>query len=74
MDLNDLHKAVSEGLLDRIKAEDAAPGDFANAIRFLKDNGVTSIPEFDNELTELIEGIELSDAAFQPEIVGGTDV
>ena len=74
MDLDLLHKAVSEGLLERIKDPDCAPSDYANAIRFLKDNGITSMAEFDDSLATLVEGIDLNDGVFQPKLIGGSDV
>ena len=37
----ELHQAVIEALLKRITSSDAKAYDFANAIQFMKDNGIT---------------------------------
>ena len=38
--LASLHDAVASKLLERILSDDAKPADFAQAIKFLSDNGI----------------------------------
>lgn len=42
--LASLHGVVLDGLLARLKSSEAKPADFAAAIKFLKDNNITSTP------------------------------
>lgn len=51
----ELHAALAQELLDRIKSGEAKPGDLAVARQLLKDNGVFKEPEDpkDNPLGEL---------------------
>lgn len=38
--LGELHKAVAEGLLEKLKSGEAKASDYMAAIRFLKDNNI----------------------------------
>lgn len=51
--LEQLHNAVGEKLLERIESGQASASEFAQAIKFLKDNGIESIPTGDNALGAL---------------------
>lgn len=50
-----LHAAVGEKLLARIQSGEATASDFAQAIKFLKDNGIEAIPTGNNALQRLGE-------------------
>ncbi|MET3457793.1 MULTISPECIES: hypothetical protein [Pseudomonas] len=51
--LEALHSAVGEQLLARIASGQATASDFAQAIKFLKDNGIEAIPTAGNSLERL---------------------
>ena len=51
--LNQLHEELGEQLLKRIKSPDASPQDFAQAIKFLKDNNIEALPTGKNALAQL---------------------
>lgn len=53
--LKELHKALAEQLLERVKSGECAAADFAAAAKFLKDNSVTVDPGTDKTLGELEE-------------------
>jgi hypothetical protein len=55
-----LHTAVAEELLERIKSGDAKPADMANAIKFLKDNGIDALPTEGSPLGNLLEALPFS--------------
>ncbi len=42
--LEELHGTVAVELLNRIRNGEARPADMANAIKFLKDNGIEGLP------------------------------
>ena len=42
--LSELHEAVAQDLLDRVRAGTATASDMANALKMLKDNNIT-VPE-----------------------------
>ena len=42
--LEELHGSVALELLQRIRSGEARPADIANAIKFLKDNGIEGLP------------------------------
>jgi len=48
-----LHQAVGEQLLAKIQSGEATASDFAQAIKFLKDNGIEAIPTGNNALGAL---------------------
>lgn len=51
--LEALHRAVGEQLLERIESGEAKASDFAQAIKFLSDNGIEAIPTDNNALGQL---------------------
>lgn len=51
--LERLHAAVGEQLLERILSGEAKASDFAQAIKFLSDNGIEAIPTDNNALGAL---------------------
>jgi hypothetical protein len=51
--LNALFDLTLEQLTSRIQSGEAKPQDFSNAIKFLKDNGIESLPEASPNLTLL---------------------
>lgn len=48
-----LHKMVGEKLLEKIQSGNATASDFAQAIKFLSDNGIDAAPGDDNTLGKL---------------------
>jgi len=55
--LQALHTEVARELTERIKAGSAKPQDIANAIKFLKDNGIQSIPGTGSKLDDLAKSL-----------------
>tara|TARA_R100000541_G_scaffold55460_1_gene64358 strand:+ start:2031 stop:2264 length:234 start_codon:yes stop_codon:yes gene_type:complete len=53
--LNDLHGALAEELLDRVRSGEAKPSDLGVAVKFLKDNGIEAIPTDGSYLQQLFE-------------------
>tara|TARA_B100001057_G_scaffold171436_1_gene172261 strand:+ start:36 stop:269 length:234 start_codon:yes stop_codon:yes gene_type:complete len=53
--LNELHGALAEELLDRVRSGEAKPSDLGVAVRFLKDNGIEAIPTDGSYLQQLFE-------------------
>lgn len=53
--LQELHKQVAAELLRRIKSGEASAQDLGVAARFLKDNGIQSIPEANPAMLEIAE-------------------
>lgn len=51
--LERLHEAVGEQLLAKILSGEAKASDFAQAIKFLSDNGIEAIPTDNNALGAL---------------------
>ena len=51
--LEALHRVVGEQLLAKIESGQANASDFAQAIKFLKDNGIEAIPTDNNALGAL---------------------
>lgn len=51
--LEELHRVVGEKLLERIASGEAKASDFAQAIKFLNDNGIEAIPTGGNALGQL---------------------
>lgn len=54
-----LHNKVAESLLSRIEASDATAADYANAIKFLKDNGIEARADVPGALNSLAEKMKL---------------
>lgn len=63
--LQDLHTQIGEQLLLKIQDGSADAKDFANAIKFLKDNGIDCLPSASRPLSELQN--TLGDFAGEPE-------
>ncbi len=55
--LETLHGAVAKELLDRIRSGEARPADMANAIKFLKDNGIEGLPIEGSPLGNLVDSM-----------------
>lgn len=51
--LERLHALVGEKLVERIESGEASAQEFAQAIKFLKDNGIEAIPTGDTVLDRL---------------------
>lgn len=51
--LEQLHNIVGEKLLERIASGEAKASDFAQAIKFLSDNGIEALPEGNDALSKL---------------------
>lgn len=58
--LRELHTLVGEALVEKIRNKTAEARDIANAIKFLKDNGIDCPPQFSKPLQTL--HTELGDA------------
>ncbi|MBX6333971.1 hypothetical protein IRY61_01360 [Candidatus Saccharibacteria bacterium] len=52
--LETLHELVTQELTKRIRSGEATAADIAQAIKLLKDNGITAIPTEDNSLGKLM--------------------
>lgn len=52
-ELGSLHALVAKLLAEKLSGDSASASDFSNAIKFLKDNNITSQPSDDNELGNL---------------------
>lgn len=63
--LSDLHSAVAEELLERVKSGEAKPADISNAIKFLKDNNIDSLPVEGNPLDALMKGLPFDTESLQ---------
>ncbi|MCF4098603.1 hypothetical protein [Maritalea mediterranea] len=50
-----LHELVAKELKDRIASGEATASDFANAIKFLKDNGIEAIGDLNSNVSSLAE-------------------
>lgn len=55
--LEELHGSVAVELLNRIRNGEARPADMANAIKFLKDNGIEGLPIEGSPLGNLINNM-----------------
>ena len=51
--LGELHEAVAQELLNRIKNGEASAADISNAIKFMKDNGIEARPDKNAALQSL---------------------
>lgn len=56
--LEQLHNAVAQELLDRVKGKEASAADLGAAIKMLKDNHITAVIEDSGALSELQAKIE----------------
>ena len=55
--LEELHGTVAVELLNRIRNGEARPADMANAIKFLKDNGIERLPVAGSPLGNLVNSM-----------------
>jgi len=55
--LAQLHDATAKHLLERLLSGEASPSEVANAIRFLKDNGIEAVPEKNDRLQKIAESL-----------------
>ncbi len=55
--LEELHGSVAVELLNRIRNGEARPADMANAIKFLKDNGIEGLPIEGSPLGNLVNNM-----------------
>ena len=55
--LEELHGTVAVELLNRIRNGEARPADIANAIKFLKDNGIEGLPVEGSPLGNLVNSM-----------------
>jgi hypothetical protein len=55
--LGQLHAQVTEQLIAKVMSGDCTAAEMANAIRFLKDNGIEAIPEPGSEMQRLVDAI-----------------
>ena len=55
--LEELHGTVAVELLNRIRNGEARPADMANAIKFLKDNGIEGVPVEGSPLGNLVNSM-----------------
>ena len=55
--LEELHGTVAGELLHRIRNGEARPADMANAIKFLKDNGIEGLPVEGSPLGNLVNSM-----------------
>jgi|TARA_R100000479_G_scaffold163549_1_gene102110 hypothetical protein len=55
--LEELHGTVAVELLNRIRNGEARPADMANAIKFLKDNGIEGLPVEGSPLGNLVNSM-----------------
>ena len=55
--LEELHGTVAVELLNRIRNGEARPADMANAIKFLKDNGIEGLPVVGSPLGNLVNSM-----------------
>jgi hypothetical protein len=55
--LGDLHVAVAELLIERIKGGEASSSDLSVAVKFLKDNGIEALKDPGGHLDRLSEAL-----------------
>ena len=55
--VEELHGTVAVELLNRIRNGEARPADMANAIKFLKDNGIEGLPVEGSPLGNLVNSM-----------------
>lgn len=60
--LGDIHSALSEELLNRIRSGEATPTDLNVARQMLKDNNITITPAAGNPLLNIAEELPYNDA------------
>jgi hypothetical protein len=55
--LGELHEAIAQELLSRVKTGEATPADLSAAIRFLKDNKIEAVMEQGDTLDQLYKNL-----------------
>lgn len=67
--LADLHGAIAEEFLERVRSGEASPADLNAARQFLKDNGITALAKPKSPLAALAEELPFSspDEIAQPD-------
>lgn len=55
--LAELHNQTAKHLIDRLRTGQATPAEVANAIRFLKDNGIEAMPEESDKLQSIMSSL-----------------
>ena len=56
--LGNLHDMVTRELIRRIESGEATAADLAQAIKLLKDNGITAVPTDNNPLGRLVVSLK----------------
>lgn len=56
--LEQLHEAIGTHLLSRIESGEATASEVAQAVKFLKDNGIEAVPTDDNPLGKLTSSVK----------------
>lgn len=52
-----LHGATAKHLLERLLSGEASPSEVANAIRFLKDNGIEAVADENENLQKIVDAL-----------------
>ena len=73
LELIALHAAVARGLLAKIEAGEATPGDYAAAAKFLKDNGVDRLMVDAAPVLDLAAHLPHRDPDMEIPMVGGDE-
>lgn len=55
--LASLHSATAKHLLEKLMSGEATPSEVANAIRFLKDNGIEAVPSEEDKLHKILNAL-----------------
>lgn len=55
--LGQLHNLTAEALIKKVASGEATAAEIANAIRFLKDNGIEALATHDNSLGRLVDAL-----------------
>ena len=66
--LDGLHDLVAKTLSDKISTGEATSQDIANALRMLKDNDITVIPDDSDHLDELREKLHRKRSVHKPDL------
>ncbi len=66
--LDQLHELVARELSNKIRTGEATSADMANALRMLKDNDITIIPEDNDSLDELREKLHRKRSVHKPDL------
>lgn len=71
--LIELHSATAKGLLAKIEAGEATPGDYSAAAKFLKDNGVDRLMVDAAPILDLAAHLPHRDPDMEIPMVGGDE-